>query len=72
MGKIWRQLDSTAHISLESTIEEALRSAVTLANPDYKLQAFITGHDRLIGPALSILEPLHQNSYLGERREDRA
>ncbi|TVY25851.1 Folylpolyglutamate synthase [Lachnellula hyalina] len=70
LGQIWRQLDSTTHISLESTIEEALLLAVTLANPDYGLQAFITGHDRLIGPALSILEPSHQDLYLGERSGD--
>lgn len=70
LGKIWRKLDSTAHISLEPTIEEALRLAVTFANPDYGLQAFVTGHDRLIGPALSILEPVHQNSYSGESTED--
>ena len=69
-GKIWRKLDSTAHLTLQPTIEEALRSAVTLANPNSGLQAFVTGHSRLVGPALSFLEPLHQNSYLGENTED--
>jgi len=70
MGEIWRKLDSTANISLEMTVEEALRLAMTFANPEYGLQAFVTGQGRLIGPALSILEPVHQNSHSGESKED--
>ncbi len=72
LSEIWKKLDSTASISLESTIEEALRLAMTFANPDYGLQAFITGHDRLVGPALSILDPVYQNSYPGESMEGHA
>ncbi|KAF4637003.1 hypothetical protein G7Y89_g1056 [Cudoniella acicularis] len=71
-AKIWKMFDSKAHISLKSTVEEALQLAVTLANPEYGLQAFVTGHGRLIGPALSILESVHQSSYLVESTEDHA
>ena len=59
LARIWKELDSTAHISLRSTVEEALQFAASLASPEYGLQAFVTGHDRLVGPALSILEPMH-------------
>jgi hypothetical protein len=58
---IWKEFDSTAHISLTSTVEEALQVAETFADPEYGLQAFVTGHDRLVGPALSILEPMYQD-----------
>ena len=59
-AKIWEKLDSTAHTSFTSTVEEALLLARTFADSEDGLQAFVTGHDRLIGPSLSILEPVQR------------
>ena len=54
-AQIWKVFDSSAKVLLEPTIEDALDRARGLAEPGVRVQTFITGTDRLIGPALTLL-----------------
>ncbi len=56
-AKIWKSIDPTAQISLEPTIEEALKLARRIGDRGDGIQTFVTGDPQLIGSALCFLEP---------------
>jgi len=55
-AQTWKGFHSSAKVLLEPTIEDALDRARGLAKLDVRVQTFITGTDRLVGPALTLLK----------------
>lgn len=53
----WKEQDSNAAVSIEPTIEGAVKLADRIGAQHGSMQAFVTGSLHLVGGALNILRP---------------
>lgn len=56
-SSLWKELHPDATISIESTIEQAIRLAERVSIQHGGMEAFVTGSLHLVGGALSVLQP---------------